>query len=104
MNGDPVSPSSAADITLLTQIECALCEQAKDVLNRVARVHRLTVREIDLASAEGTALAVRHGVLFAPGVLINGHPFSHGRLSERKLRRHLERTTSAATTGRAQWP
>ncbi len=99
MNGDPVSPSSAADITLLTQIECALCEQAKDVLNRVRRDHRLTVREIDLASAQGTALAVRHGLLFAPGVLINGHPFSHGRLSERKLRRHLERTASAATTG-----
>jgi len=29
--------------------------------------------------------------LFAPGVLLNGAMFSHGRLSEKKLRRALER-------------
>jgi len=28
-------------------------------------------------------------VLFAPGVLLDGHPFSFGRLSERKLRKAL---------------
>lgn len=31
------------------------------------------------------------GILFAPGVLVDGAPFSYGRRSERKLRRHLAR-------------
>jgi hypothetical protein len=30
-------------------------------------------------------------VLFAPGVLVDGAPFSYGRLSERKLRRTLDK-------------
>jgi hypothetical protein len=29
--------------------------------------------------------------MFAPGVLVDGEPFSYGRLSERKLRRELRR-------------
>jgi hypothetical protein len=49
------------------------------------------VTEIDLASHEGRQLAGRAGVLFAPGVLVDGRPFSYGRLSERKLRRTLDK-------------
>ena len=30
-------------------------------------------------------------MLFAPGVLVDGRPFSYGRLSERKLRRTLDK-------------
>lgn len=30
-------------------------------------------------------------MLFAPGVLLDGTMFSYGRLSERRLRRHLDR-------------
>jgi hypothetical protein len=29
--------------------------------------------------------------VFPPGVFLNGEPFSYGRLSERKLRRELDR-------------
>ena len=76
-------------ITLLTQADCALCEHAKQVLTRVGADHPLEVTEIDLASAAGRTLAAKAGVLFAPGVLVNGSPFGHGRLSERRLRRAL---------------
>ena len=34
---------------------------------------------------------MKGGLLFPPGVLIDGEPFSYGRLSERKLRRELDR-------------
>jgi hypothetical protein len=84
--------------TLLTQADCALCEHAKGVLARVGADHPLEVAEINLASEHGRALAARAGVLFAPGVLIDGLPFGYGRLSERRLRRALDRLT--ATTGR----
>jgi Glutaredoxin-like domain (DUF836) len=79
------------EITLLTQSACGLCDHAKDVLGRVGADHPLRVTEIDLASQHGQQLAVKAGVLFAPGMLLDGEPFSFGRLSERKLRRALDR-------------
>ncbi|GAA3550762.1 hypothetical protein GCM10022222_37860 [Amycolatopsis ultiminotia] len=61
------------------------------MLDRVGAEFPLQVKEIALATDEGRALATTAGVLFAPGVLIDGEPFSYGRLSERKLRRALEK-------------
>ncbi len=76
-------------VTLLTQADCALCEHAKGVLARVGADHPLEITEIDLASGPGRAVAGRAGVLFAPGLLVDGRPFGYGRLSERRLRRAL---------------
>ena len=56
-----------AEITLLTQQDCAFCDRAKDVLRRVGQEHPLRVTEIDLAEEEGQRLAKRAGVMFAPG-------------------------------------
>jgi len=78
-------------ISLLTQPDCALCEHAKKVLARVGGDHPVEVTEIGLASPQGRALATQAGVRFAPGILVGGRLFSYGRLSERKLRRALER-------------
>lgn len=83
-----------AEITLLTQNACGFCDHAKHVLHRVAQEHALEVTEIDLTSEEGQQFARDAGVLFAPGVLIDGEPFSFGRLSERKLRRTLGKRAS----------
>ncbi len=78
-------------VTLLTQASCAFCDQAKETLVRLSQEHSLDIVEISLDSDEGRALGERHGVVFAPGVLIEGAFFSFGRLSERKLRRELQR-------------
>ncbi len=78
-------------VTLLTQADCTLCEHAKTVLARVATDHPLAVDEVSLDSDAGRSLAAQAGVLFAPGVLVDGQPFSYGRLSERRLRRTLNR-------------
>lgn len=83
--------TDVVEVTLLTQEDCASCEVAKEILTRVGREYPLVVHEIDLASAEGQRLASATGVLFAPGVLLDGGSFSYGRLSERKLRRTLDR-------------
>jgi glutaredoxin len=81
-------------VTLLTQDACTLCDHAKAVLARVAADHPLEIQEIHLDSTEGRALALQHGVLFAPGILLDGTVFSHGRLSEKKLRHTLQRAAS----------
>jgi predicted ABC-type transport system involved in lysophospholipase L1 biosynthesis ATPase subunit len=88
-------------VTLLTQPDCALCEHAKQVLARVGADHPLTVREIALDSDEGQRLAVAAGVMFAPGILLDGAPYAFGRLSERALRRHLDRQRTATSTTEA---
>lgn len=83
--------STAIRVTLLTQDDCTFCDHAKEVLARVATDHPLQVEEIGLDTPAGQALAVGEGVFFAPGVLLDGTLFSHGRLSEKKLRRTLDR-------------
>lgn len=79
------------EILLLTQEDCAFCDQAKEILDRLSAAYGFAVRTLRLDSAEGQALAERGCVLFAPGVFIDGAPFSYGRLSERRLGRTLER-------------
>lgn len=83
------------EITLLTQADCRFCVLATAVLARVGEEYPLLVRTVDLDTADGRALAARHGVPFAPGVLLDGRMFSYGRLSERRLRRHLARRCAA---------
>jgi glutaredoxin len=76
-------------VTLLTQEHCDFCDQAKALLDRLAAEYPLRVEVVDLATPEGAGLAQWGGILFAPGVFIDGEPFSYGRPSERRLRREL---------------
>ena len=82
-------------VLLLTQDHCSLCEHAKQVLDRLAADYPLRIATLGLASAEGRALGADGGILFPPGVFLDGEPFSYGRLSERKLRRELDRRRQA---------
>lgn len=86
--------AGATKVTLLTQADCAYCDHAKDVLDLVEKDFSLEVTEVSLDTDEGRRLATRHGFLFAPGVLLDGHSFGYGRLSERRLRRELARRPS----------
>lgn len=88
---DTTQAPGTVRVTLLVQHECDLCDHARQVLHRVAADHPLEITEIATGTTEGRRLVTRHGILFSPGVLLDGQPFSHGRLSERKLRRVLAR-------------
>ena len=88
------------EVTLLTQADCRFCEIAVAVLARVTEDHPMTVRHVGLDTEDGRALAARHGVVFAPGVLVDGEMFSYGRLSERRLRRHLAGRDARPPAGR----
>lgn len=78
-------------ILLLTQEQCPSCTQAKEVLDRLSAEYSFTLSTLDVNTPEGEALAVRNGVLFPPGIFLDGKVFSYGRLPERKLRQELER-------------
>lgn len=79
------------EILLLTKEHCDFCAQAKGMLERLQVEYGYALSLLDLQSPEGENLALRHGILFPPGVFLDGEPFSYGRLSERKLRREIER-------------
>lgn len=83
-------------ITLLTKADCDLCEHAKAVLVRIAADADIEVETVDLTSRHGRELAERSGMAFPPGVLVDGEPFSYGRLSERKLRKALAKKAAPA--------
>jgi hypothetical protein len=86
-----LTPNAPVRVTLLTKSACGFCDEAKAILARLALVYSLTIEVGDFASPQGEQLALRGGVLFPPGVFLNGEAFSYGRVSERKLRRELER-------------
>lgn len=79
-----------ANITILTQPSCAYCDQAKEILSRLATEYALEIGEVGLQTEEGRKLAIKNGVMFAPGILIEGKLFSFGRLSEKKLKSKLD--------------
>ena len=78
-------------VTLLTAPACHLCDQAQKILVRVIEDYELTVETVPITTEQGRRLVAEHRVAFPPGVLIDGRTFSFGRLSERRLRRELER-------------
>jgi glutaredoxin len=81
-------------VTLLTRRECGFCDQAKQILGRLSQEFSLAVSMVDMDSEEGQVLAERGGVMFPPGIFLDGETFSYGRPSERKLRKELERRLS----------
>lgn len=84
-------------ITVLSAPACKLCDHAKQVLANVAEDYDFEIETLSVEDERGRQLATEHKVAFPPGVLIDGRPFSYGRLSERKLRRELTHKTSAVS-------
>jgi glutaredoxin len=91
--------SRPMNVLLLTQEHCGFCRQAKEILDRLSVEYGLAVSTLDLDSHEGQVLAERSGVLFPPGIFLDGEPFSYGRVSERKLRRELEQRLRSMEDG-----
>lgn len=76
-------------VTLLTKPNCDLCVRAKVILDHLRSEVAFELRIVDLEDPTGHALATEHGILFAPGILIDGRLSTYGRPSERRLRRDL---------------
>ena len=79
------------DVLLLTQPGCTACKQTAELLIRLADEYPLALVSLDLSLPEGQAQAERGGVLFPPAVFLDDEAVGYGRLSERKLRREIER-------------
>ena len=95
-------------VTLLTQTECGFCDQANELLRRLAGEYALEIQTVDIASPAGQELAARGGIMLPPGILLDDEAVLYGRPSERRLRREIERrltpgvSAPGAGSGRAR--
>ena len=78
---------------------CDFCDLARQILQRLSTEFPFSISVVDLDSAAGQDLAERGGILFPPGIFVDGEPFSYGRPSERRLRQELERRLRARRVG-----
>ena len=92
------------NVLLLTQQDCAFCAQAKEILARLSAEYGFSVSTLDVSSPEGEAVAARSGILFPPGIFLDGEAFSYGRPSERRLRREIERRLKPMEEGGTNEP
>jgi glutaredoxin len=82
------------EVTVVHAPACHFCDDAERALATLAERFSLTVRTVDIESAEGRDLLATHRPAMNPLVLVDGVFFSAGRLPRRKLEKLL--------TGRAR--
>ena len=82
----------APTVTLLVTTGCHYCEDARDELTTRADRGDLEFNVVSVDSEQGRALQATHRPSMFPLVLLDGQPFSIGRLPRRKLDRALARS------------
>ena len=86
-----VESLSEIQVLLISGEGCKACERVKERLERLRpEFPSLRVTEIDLASDDGMALALRYRMAALPGIAINGRMALVGDVPEELLRRDLE--------------
>jgi hypothetical protein len=86
-----VAALGAIEVLVVEAEQCHFCRDAEAVLEDLGRRFPLRIRRLALTSPEGMEVARRAQAPFPPVVLIGGRLFGYGRISARKLERHLER-------------
>lgn len=82
--------NNTISIQLITSKDCSECIQAKQVLKEAKlKFSNLQIKEYDVMDLKGLELAVKHGVMANPGIIINGELFSAGSLNKEKLLAYL---------------
>ncbi|PKQ26250.1 MAG: glutaredoxin [Actinobacteria bacterium HGW-Actinobacteria-4] len=77
------------DVVLVGAPACHYCDDAQAILDDLGTRIPMTVRKVDLLSDEGRSLAVTHRIAFPPLLMVAGEYFGYGRISRRKLEKHL---------------
>jgi glutaredoxin len=89
--GAEVDERLAPTVTLLVTTGCHFCEDARDELTTRADRGDLKLNVVSIESEQGRALQATHRPSMFPLVLLDGQPFSIGRLPRKKLDHALAR-------------
>jgi len=86
-------------ITLVHATACHFCDEAEEVLGELRDQYAIEVTLLHAESAAGAALLAEHRPAMYPLVLVEGAYFSYGRLSRKKLVKHLDALGARAMVG-----
>jgi glutaredoxin len=89
-------------VLLLTAQDCHFCEHGKETLDALGREFSLDVEEVALESERGQQLVTEFGVLLPPALFLDGSFVGFGRVSERRLRKLLQKRMTGAGAATAQ--
>ncbi len=79
-------------LTLVTAVDCHLCEHARSVAHRMAAELKFEIRELGWESPEAEFVR-RDGVPFPPALYVGDQLLGYGRISEGRVRRRLARVS-----------
>jgi len=83
---------SVTEVILLAKPDCQNCERVRSTLARVHHEYRhVEVSEMDLDTPDGRTLAVKHGVLILPALIVDGRLRLVGDMPENEIRREIEK-------------
>lgn len=83
------------EVTLVHAPACHFCDDAQEVLARIAETYPLRVERVEAISPRGQQLMRTHRAAMSPLVLVDGAFFSSGRLPRRKLTQLLDQRAGA---------
>lgn len=77
-------------VTIISSADCDNCTEVKEFLEQL-RLEQpaLAIEELKIDSPGGQELAIEHGILASPGLLIDGKFFSMGKVDKEQLEEKL---------------
>lgn len=79
---------------MVTKEGCLPCLRVKRILGELKEeLPGIRVREVDFASEEGVALAVKNSILYPPAVFINRSLFANGKIMEDPLKEAVRKAS-----------
>ena len=85
-------PPMTSRLTLVTAVDCHLCDHARSVAHRLAAEVKFEIRELAWDSPEADIVR-RDGVPFPPALYAGDQLLGYGRISESGVRRRLARVS-----------
>lgn len=79
-------------LTLVTAVDCHLCEHARSVAHRLAAELKVEVQELAWESPDADVVR-RDGVPFPPALYVGDQLLGYGRISEGGVRSRLARVS-----------
>lgn len=76
-------------VQLLSTEGCKYCAEAHALFEQLRDEYPLEFAVVDLETDSGRELALDHGILFPPGIFIEGELLQYGRPSKGKVRARL---------------
>ena len=92
----PAGTSDPIDLLMVTSEACHFCEAAQELIAALSDEYPIRLRAVDILAAEGHQIMRHNRVPFPPALLVAGEFHGYGRISERRLRRHLNDLVSTA--------